>query len=202
MSDRFARISAFYDDLVERHGHVPRACDYGSPDSQRAKFKVLSEVADLAGMRALDVGCGFADFARYLRPRFSSVEYVGVDVSRRMIEEGRRLEPALDLRLGNIMDMAFTETFDLVTANGIFYLLGEDAPRLMHEMIQRMFALARVAVAFNSLSTWARDPEPQEFHADPLEVLAFCRELTPWCVLRHDYHPRDFTIYLYKRGGA
>jgi hypothetical protein len=55
-----------------------------------------------------------------------------------------------------------------------------------------------LALAFNSLSNWANDQEANEFYADPVQVLNFCRELTPWVVLRHDYHPRDFTVYMYK----
>jgi len=61
-----------------------------------------------------------------------------------------------------------------------------------------MFSLATSAVAFNTLSTWAQDQEAGEFYADPLKVVEFCRTLTPWVVMRHDYHPRDFTVYLYK----
>jgi hypothetical protein len=68
----------------------------------------------------------------------------------------------------------------------------------MQSMIERMFALATRAVAFNSLSTWSSDQQAGEFYADPLQTVQFCRELTPWVVLRHDYHPRDFTVYLYK----
>ena len=37
-----------------------------------------------------------------------------------------------------------------------------------------------------------------EFYTDPLQTLAFCRTLTPWVTLRHDYHSRDFTIYMRK----
>ena len=94
--------------------------------------------------------------------------------------------------------MALGRTFDVVVANGIFYLLDEQPAPMMQHMIERMFSLAKKAVAFNSLSAWARDQEGGEFYADPLQTVEFCRRLTPWVVLRHDYHPRDFTVYLYK----
>ena len=61
-----------------------------------------------------------------------------------------------------------------------------------------VYEAAGEAVAFNSLSAWADDPEAGEYYADPLEVTAFCRTLTPWVAMRHDYHGRDFTCYLYK----
>jgi SAM-dependent methyltransferase len=198
-ADPFFRIANFYNDLVNRYGHDPRACDYGHAESQKIKFRVLSEVMNLEEKQVLDVGCGFADFVRYLRERFDAFHYVGIDICPRMIQEARHLEPNIDLRLCNILDGEFEGSFDVVFANGIFYLLGDEAPALMRCIIGRMYEFAQWAVAFNSLSFWAPEKAPGEFYADPLDVLKFCRTLTPWVVLRHDYHPRDFTVYMYKR---
>jgi SAM-dependent methyltransferase len=195
----FARVASFYDGLVTQYGHDPRACDYGRAESQAIKFKVLSEVMDLSGQRVLDVGCGFADYADFLAMRAAGVQYTGTDISPSMIREARRLRPTLDLHHLNILDHAPPGPFDVVTANGIFYLLGDDAELLMQRLIREMFVLARTAVAFNSLSAWAPAKDAGEFYADPLETLRFCRELTPRVVCRHDYHDRDFTIYLYRQ---
>jgi SAM-dependent methyltransferase len=202
MTDPFARIADYYDGLVRKYGHDPRACDYGRLESQKIKFRILSEVLPLVNASLLDVGCGFADFATFLQGRFPGLRYSGIDLCAAMVDEARSNHPELDLRVGNISDAEFKETFDVVTANGIFYLLGDHAWPMMQRMIGRMYALATTAVAFNSLSSWATDQEAGEFYADPLQVVEFCRRLTPWVVLRHDYHPRDFTIYLYKTDRA
>ena len=69
----------------------------------------------------------------------------------------------------------------------------------MEVLIKRLYELADHAVAFTSLSTWAMTQEPNEYYADPLETVRFCRTLTPWVALRHDYLPHDFAIYMYKR---
>jgi SAM-dependent methyltransferase len=200
--DPFGRIANYYQDLVQKYGHDPRACDYGRPQSQEIKFRVLSEAMPVKGRSVLDVGCGFADFHRFLRDRFGEVRYSGIDVCPAMVEEARRLDPHCEVKLANILDASIRERFDLVTANGIFYLLGDEAWPTMQEIVRRMYAVAEHAVAFNSLSSWAEDKEAGEFYADPAEVLRFCRTLTPWVVLRHDYHPRDFTIYMYKTAKA
>lgn len=197
-TDTFGRISNYYERLIQRYGHDPRACDYGRPESQRLKFEILSEVIPLDDISVLDIGCGFADFATYLQERFPGVRYSGVDLCESMIIEARRSHPDLDLKVANILDGGFDRSFDVVFANGIFYLLGEEAWPVMKQMIESMFGIAKSAVAFNSLSLWAPDREANEFYADPAEVLRFCRKLSPWVVLRHDYHPRDFTVYLYK----
>jgi len=69
---------------------------------------------------------------------------------------------------------------------------------MMKNLVERMFSLCTSAVAFNSLSAWCADKDEGEFYADPFRTVNFCRELTPWVSLRHDYHSRDFTVYLYK----
>lgn len=194
----FQQIAEFYDTRVAHYGHDPRACDYGQAISQIRKFAVLADVFPMTDNRILDIGCGFADYADFLKARFGSVAYTGIDISACMINKARQCHPDLDLRHANLLDISSTEMFDIVNANGIFYLLGGGAQVLMQDLIHRMFVLARKAVAFNSLSTWAPIQELDEFYADPLEVVKFCHQLTPWVTLRHDYMPHDFTVYLYR----
>jgi len=200
--DRRQFVASYYDELIRTYGHQPRACDYGRPESQRRKFEVLCEALPLDHMRVLDVGCGFADFADYLAARFAGVSYEGVDITPRMIEEARKLHPDQSLRVLDILTENPGGPYDFVTANGIFYLLGEHAEERMQQLIARMFELCTTAVAFNSLSSWAPKQEPGEFYADPLATVAFCKTLTPWVALRHDYFPHDFTVYLYRRQRA
>jgi SAM-dependent methyltransferase len=198
MKEPFEDIAQFYNKLVNRYGHDPRACDYGRVESQIAKFKVLAEVCPLDHCRLLDVGCGFADYADFLATGNQSVDYTGIDLSAGMIETASQLHPKLKLNHGNLLTFEESQRFDVVNANGIFYLLGEDAPVLVKRLIEKMYSLASRAVVFNSLSTWATHYEPGEFYANPVEILRFCRSLTPWVTLRHDYLPHDFTIYMYR----
>jgi SAM-dependent methyltransferase len=198
-SERRERIAAFYGDLLERHAEGPQACDYRCRETQQARFEILCQVMPLRGRRVLDVGCGFADFADYLMARHGPLTYEGVDVTPRMVELARRRHPALSLRVLDILHEDPGGPYDLVTANGIFYLLGEDPEPHMQRLIARMYQLTSNAVAFTSLSAWASRKDPGEFYADPLATVEFCRTVTPWVVLRHDYLPQDFTIYLHRR---
>lgn len=198
----FARIADFYNQRVAEFGHDPRACDYGRSESQRRKFQALSDALDYRGRHVLDVGCGFADYADFLRERHEGVHYTGVDLSPAMIERARALHPELDLRVANLLEEPVTQTADIVSANGIFYLLGTDAPALMPRLVRAMFARCREAVIFNSLSTWASVHETGEFYADPLATLAWCREISPWVTLRHDYLPHDFLVVIRRQSSV
>lgn len=192
-------ISEYYNKRVTEFGHDPKSCDYGHPVSQQIKFNVLSGSTDHTNKSVLDIGCGFADYASFLQSKFKNVEYHGVDISSAMITEAKKLHPELSLEVANVFEQKPERTYDIVTSNGIFYLLGSQAGELMKSFITKMFELSNEMVAFNSLSSWATDQEQNEFYADPLETLKFCRTLSPWVSLRHDYHTRDFTIFIYKQ---
>lgn len=189
-------IENYYSALIDEHGNSPRSCDYGRPESQDKKFRILAESMNLNNKTVLDVGCGFARFSEFLATHFKDVHYHGVDITQKFVDEARVLYPTTNIRHADILNDDFDQTYDLVTANGIFYLLGEGAQDLMHQLIARMFELSHDTVAFNSLSAWCGDQEDGEFYADPLKTVEFCRSLSPHVTLRHDYHTRDFTIYL------
>lgn len=194
----FSKIAAYYDNLVSRYGYHPSACDYGRVESQQRKFSIMSQITDYSDATVLDVGCGFADFAEYLSQRFEGVKYYGVDLSREMISQARLARPKLDLRVGNFLELPQNESYDFITANGIFYLLGDQAESVMFKIISEMVRRSRKGVVFNSLSSWAKIHEEGEYYANPLEVVEKCRELSPWITLRHDYLPHDFTIFISK----
>lgn len=70
---------------------------------------------------------------------------------------------------------------------------------LMQRLIRRMFEFCKLRVALNTLSILADIRNSGEFHADPAEVIQFCLDLTRRIVLRHEYMPYDFSVYLYKQ---
>lgn len=192
------RIAAYYDAKVAEFGHDPRACDHSSQKSLEVRYRVLCEVLDLRGKSVLEVGCGFGDLGAYIQERFQKVNYTGVDISSKMIAVGRKVYPELRLVRKNFLTMGGRRRYDVVLAQGVFYLLGSNAEKKMHLMVDKMFRLAKEAVAFCTISSWSPRKERGEFYADPGKLLRFCKSLTSRVVLRHDYHPGDFTIYLYK----
>src|SRR4051794_24415310 len=147
MSRDDRRIAEYYNGLVDAYGHEPRAVDASSQASLEVRYTALCAVADLTGKRVLEVGCGFGDLGAFIRERFEGVSYRGVDLSPRMVEEGRRAHPGLELAVANVLDLPAAETFDVVLAQGIFYLLREDPEARMRELVEQMYALASEAVA-------------------------------------------------------
>jgi SAM-dependent methyltransferase len=196
------RIASYYDALVDRFGHDPRAVDASSRDSLLRRYRVLAEATDLTGKSVLEVGCGLGDLGAYLIEQFPGLDYRGVDLSPRMIAEGRRSHPLLDLRVANVLDLGPGDGADVVLAQGIFYLLCDDAEAKAFELIAAMLGLARETCAFTALSAWAPVQDADEFYLDPVRLVAHCRRLPARLVLRHDYHPGDVAAYLYRTGDS
>ncbi|MBV8906703.1 MAG: GNAT family N-acetyltransferase [Acidobacteriia bacterium] len=193
------RIATFFNRLVDLHGYSPQALDTSSAGVIQPRYEVLGNIADLRGRRVLDVGCGFGDLGAFLLSRWGdTVDYTGIDISARMIEVGRTANPGLRLVTGDLMDLPAEPQFDVVLAQGIFYLLEDNAEKRFFDMIARMYSLAKVAAGFCTISNWAERQQPREFYADPLRTLDFCRGLTPILSFRHDYLPNDFSVFLYR----
>jgi SAM-dependent methyltransferase len=193
-------VAAYYDEQVRRFGNDVRALDWGSRRTQHLRFDVLTAGLIAPGRRVLDVGCGLGDLATFLPP---DVDYLGVDIAAGMVETARSLHPERRFETGHLLEPSFAPgPFDVVVASGIFAKRDHEPERYLEAMVEAMWARARVAVGFNSLSAWGGEPEEGEFQADPARTLAFCRTLTPFVALRHDYLPHDFTVHLHRAGAG
>jgi hypothetical protein len=85
-------------------------------------------------------------------------------------------------------------SFDWVVCSGSLNYGHDQAA--YEQAIRLMFSLAKIGAAFNVLSIYADFMEAGYFYASPEETFRFCRTLTPWVTLIHDYMPHDFTVIL------
>lgn len=192
-------LTEHFGPLLHQHGNSFQSVNWGSQAAQKLRFKILLEPFqnEPEGSTLLDVGCGLGHLYSYIKEQNLSFEYHGIDAIEAMIDQAKEYHPQIAhsfeaAELGQIEK----NKYDIVIASGIFFLAC-DFTRMKKE-ITRLFSMARRGVAFNSLSSWAIEKEPNEFYADPAEVLDFCRSLTPRCILRHDYMPHDFTVQLFR----
>ena len=195
----YSGIAEYFDAKVDTHGHSRESCGWGSEESQIKRFQVLCDVMPLHGKSILDIGCGPGYFADFLDANDIRARYTGYDISTAMVEVACKRRPELDIRYGNVLTVFPRPCADVVIASGALFLLGEEPQKWFECLVRGFFECAEKALAFNCLSAWGNSFEQGEFYPDPLAALEFCRTLSPWVALRHDYHPQDFTIYLYKQ---
>jgi len=218
----------YFTGLANQFGRDPRALDWGSRESQQLRFSVLAAVGDLGGASILDVGCGQGDFLAWLIEQGIACQYTGIDITPSMIDhcrqrfgvEGFEGDASNESPLHGSTESHFKRwrvvppqflvgsmqgfpgeaphRYDYVVSSGIFAHRHHEPRAFLLETAEAMFARCAKAVALNTLSTWAERRDEGEFHADPADVLTSLRQLTPRVTLRHDYHPRDLTVYLYR----
>ena len=187
-----------YEQLVAVHGDSYESLDWGSRDGQLRRFAVLASIGDLDGSTILDVGCGLGHFADWLEAAGIKATYTGLELTPSLAAALKKRRPDVEVHVGSILseNPLAGRTFDYVFASGVFYTYHRDAYAALRAGISHMWRSAGKGVAFNSLSSWADHQEAEEFYADPSQTLAIVREFTPTVVLRHDYHTRDFTIFM------
>lgn len=188
-----------YETLLAEHGETYRALNWGSCESQQKRFEVLANIGITAGDHVLDVGCGLADLNAWLIKHRPGVEYSGIDLTPGMVERAQARFPNVKILNKTIFDEELPiGPFDYVLASGIFVFRQESPEDYLFSTIKMMYGLCIKGVSFNSLSFWASKKSPGEFYADPVKVINFCKTVSQKIVLRHDYHPADFSIYMYK----
>ncbi|WP_080508469.1 class I SAM-dependent methyltransferase [Haloparvum sedimenti] len=122
------------DDVAKEYDDV-RFGDGGRVIDRREKEAVLSAVGPVEGKRVLEVACGTGRFTTMLADQGADI--VGLDISREMLEQGRRkvqesgLSDRVEFMRGDASRLPFPDDhFDSVVAMRFFHLMDEPAPFL------------------------------------------------------------------------
>ncbi|MDC1073489.1 methyltransferase domain-containing protein [Gammaproteobacteria bacterium] len=191
-------IGLYYDDRVRKFGYGVLACDAASQESLNLRYEALSGVTDLTDKQVLEVGCGFGDLGRYLQSKYNGLKYVGVDISGEMVAMGLEAHPELELLHCDFLEYVPDREFDVVLAQGIFYKLRGNAQEMTKQLIAKMYMTAKMAVAFTAVDCWRLEIPNNEYLVDPSWLVRYCSTLTRKINMRHDYHPADTAIFMYR----
>jgi cyclopropane-fatty-acyl-phospholipid synthase len=106
-------------------------------DAQRAKLDLVCRKMGLqAGMKVLDIGCGWGSFARFAAQNYG-VKVVGVTVSQEQIDLGRELCAGLDVELRYQDYRDVDDRFDRVVSIGMFEAVGPKNYRTYMQTVER-----------------------------------------------------------------
>lgn len=171
-----------------------RALGWGSSASQEIRFKVLLNMGDCLNASILDVGCGGGHLLDILHSRGFTGRYTGIDLVPEMVKAAKKRHPNQDFQSCNI-DGIKAHFYDYVLASGVFTFADWD---IFCATISDMYQRCKIGVGFNCLSSWFDGKESGEFYANPSKTIEFCRSLTPYVTVRHDYLPNDFSVYMFR----
>ncbi len=193
-----------YKQKFKEFGVSPEALQWKSKGAAHQRFRQFWAEIDFDGKKVLDVGCGFGEMGNFLTKRYKNVKYKGVDIMPEFIDNGKKIYPNLDLETVDYFSRPLPEVFDTVICSGALNsnIGGNKKNRLFREnAIKTMFNHTTNLMAFNMLGGHpapVNSPESNIWYSDSLEILEYCLTLTRRVILRQNYHPTDFTIFLYK----
>jgi SAM-dependent methyltransferase len=127
------------DRIADLRAQAPHRHAYHAENLQRLVGSLV-----MPGSRVLEVGCGMGDLLAVVAPRDS----VGIDVSPRMIEHGRRRHPELDLRVLDVeRDPLPDGPFDVIILDDAIGLL-DDIQSVFERLRPLLSPAGRVIVTY------------------------------------------------------
>ena len=187
----------FFESLFERHGNRPETLDW-SERGQRIRFEVLAQIGELEGKSILDVGSGLGHLYGFLRDRLRVFRYRGYDLSPRLVQAAKQAYPDATFEVRDVLKNNIGGTYDFVLSSGLNNLETGTNDRDMRSFLRNAWGACRLGTGVNMLSRWAARRERRRHFYDPISFLRYAKRLTPRVVLRHDYLPHDFTLYLFR----
>jgi cyclopropane fatty-acyl-phospholipid synthase-like methyltransferase len=201
-------LKAHYRELYRRFGPSHQAVQWSSRETQERRFDILCDL--IAPEDAvIDVGSGLGDLLGYLRRKKDfSGRYLGLDVVPEFVEHASQAHAA-DARASfaelDVTGQPLPGGYDVIVASGIFNNRLQDNWAFLIASIEKMFAVASKAVAFNALSTYVDYQDAGLYYCDPLRLFDHLkRHVASKVTLRHDYLvkaasiPFEFSMYLCK----
>jgi hypothetical protein len=176
------------------HGDSPRATHNTGRDVQYLRFeRIMLHLLPLRTAFSIhDVGAGLCDLHGYLLDRDVDHVYTATEVVPEMVEASRRKYPDITVHNRDLLAEEPSDRHDFVVLSGVFNIPGSVERGAWREfvlgMVDRMYRMAGVAVAFNFLTTYRTFTDPDLCYMDPAEMLDHCmRRLSRFVILDHAY---------------
>lgn len=184
-----------YTALYHIHGDHPGSLGWPK-GKQKIRFKVMSEIGDLNNSSILDVGCGFGDFLNFLQTKKLKTDYFGIDINPIFIKIAKEKFPNGNFQTFDIQKTKMKKHFDWVFAIGITNKCG--SYKYIEEMLYAMFKISKYGIAMDFLSSYVDFKGKGDFHSSPDKIFKIAKKISKRAVIRHDYLPYQFSVYIYK----
>lgn len=204
--DLLNEVAIYYAEKLAEHGDTPRGVDWNGEESQTIRFEQLCKIigSDKTNFTLNDLGCGYGALLDYLQDKYSTLTYLGVDVSPEMIRAaGQRHAAAPRARF--ISSAKPDHVSDYGVASGIFNVRQGRSNAEWYDYLQSTLdvldSTSRFGFSFNCLTSYSDEDKKRDYlyYADPCLLFDLCkRRYSPQVALLHDYGLYEFTILVRK----
>lgn len=202
-------LQRHYEACLEQHGPNEKGMDWPNPQDLTRRFEALTEILlpfEQGKKKVLDLGCGVGLYIHFLTDKgfLSNIDYEGIDISPKMIEQAQKLHPHHSFRCRDLLEDSLpANSYDFIIMNGLFTekreLSHEDMFSFFESMISKVYPIARQGIAFNLMSShvdWKRD---DLFHVDLDQLVSFLvKNFSRRIKINMDYGLYEYTVQLRK----
>jgi|GEM_PF-3143147 len=183
--ERARIVQKFYDDFAPQYDQNRYQSPEQSLIDQAAQkiFLKLTERTCFAGLKILDVGCGTGRLAKLFSERGADV--LGIDPSETMLSTARKKVPGALFQKGNVLNLKFYETFDMVVCSQVLTHLHQ-YQKPLQEMKKALKQNGAIIIDIrNSISL--------------KNLFALLRQKLVKSAIENDYKPHFTNIFTIKR---
>tara|TARA_A100001011_G_scaffold375348_1_gene436789 strand:- start:44 stop:700 length:657 start_codon:yes stop_codon:yes gene_type:complete len=198
-----------YNFRLDKFGDDPKTLGWDNRKNQIYRFENSLRGIKLSNKRILDIGCGLGDFYSFIFKKFKSHKFVytGVDINSKLINLCKRKFNDTEFINQNILIDKFEDrSWDIVTMFGLLNLKLNEFSNIIYskEFIREAFNLCEELLIVDMLSSYNDKEYKKEdfvYYHDPLDMIKFALELTPYVSFIHDNKSipqREFILILRK----
>lgn len=206
MPSKARRIKTHYERRIEPCRASYDVLDWGTRESQLARFRVLLDVLQRDPVPSetpslLDVGCGLTDLCSFLEQCRFPIAYTGVDLTPGILAEARRRHPGRRLIQADVFEGGpfRVDEFDVTYCSGVFNLQLGNNDAFARRGLECLARYASCRAVANFLHIRTRDQHEHCHYFDPDELMAHAATLAQRVKLIEDYLRNDFTIVMWPR---
>lgn len=197
-------VSDYYTNKFEKYGAMHRGVDWSSEESQNVRFEQLEKIIKSNNFFSiLDYGCGFGSLYKFLTNKYVDFEYVGFDISEKMIQAAQKKYSSQ--KVSWTTSLKSIQSVDYTISSGIFNVKldfsDEVWKKYILDTLNEFNKLSNCGFSFNALTAYSDKEYMQEylFYSDPSFFFDYCkRNFSRYVSIIHDYPLHEFTILVRK----
>lgn len=190
-----------YNKRLEEFGISEKALGWGEKGRAKLRYEILLSQWNFDKKSVLDFGCGFGGMYDYmLSKNISGFKYTGIDINENFINIAKNTHhnENANFSVANLLTDKLEGEFDFILSSGVFNHQLENNKKFIESCFEKFNEYARLGFAINFLSDKVAFKYDYTYHSNPLDILELAYKYTNNVVLRNDYMPFEFTIFVNK----
>lgn len=206
LNNTLNKIGELYTTNLQNHGLDSKSVGWKDMQSQVMRFenllKIIPENEKTSPLEILDYGCGYGAMYTYMKDHnFNVSKFYGYDISKEMLAEAAHIVPS------NILvprsDVGIVDQVDYSIVSGTFNVMFdssvEEWDKYIKDKVTELFEHSRKGVSFNLLTSFVDWKAKDLYYADPSKYFNFCKSISKYVTLIHDYPLYEWTILVRKK---